>query len=950
MTFLEKLFGDPNVKTRKTLEPIVEKINSLEPSFKALTDDALKAKTGEFKDRLLKGETLDDILPEAFATVREAGRRVQGMRHYDVQLMGGIALHQGKIAEMRTGEGKTLVATLPAYLNALEGKGVHVITVNDYLAKRDAVWMGHIYSFLGLSVGIVQNLRVSFQFDTSQTRPTQENTSEEKETDSFKIEDEFLRPISRKEAYACDITYGTNNEYGFDYLRDNMVQDVGEMVMRHGNEMNYAVIDEIDSILIDEARTPLIISAPAEEAGDQYYHFATLVKQLVENEDYNVDEKMRSAALTDAGIEKFETWLGVENIYVEAGVKTVHHIEQALKAEVLFRRDKDYVVDGDEIMIIDEFTGRKMPGRRYSEGLHQAIEAKEKVKIQRESQTLATITFQNLFRMYKKLSGMTGTAATEKEEFYKIYGLDVFILPTNRPDNRTDHPDRIYKNRKGKYAAVVERIKECREKGQPILIGTISVEKNEELSAYLTAYGIEHEVLNAKNHEREGEIIAQAGRPGAVTLATNMAGRGVDIKLGGNPINKTEEEKVLASGGLFVLGTERHESRRIDNQLRGRAARQGDVGETQFLVSTEDDLMRIFAGDRLKGVMERLNVPEDMPIEQSMITKMLETAQKKVESHHYDTRKHLLEYDDVLNRHREVIYKKRRQVLDLNRPDVTGVTEEKAEETLDSSDMETREESHGWQEETFGTLKEMVLHMVEREVEYVVTTHTNPTAREDGETSSDWNVKEIHESASAMFPLTEEDRNTIVTLGTFESGKIGEVEARERLVLFLMEKAKTEYEKIEKKVLEQAGNPEDAKNITVSLERSILLRSVDTLWVDHLVSSDHLRTGIGLRGYGQRDPLVEYKKEMYFLFNQLLSDIQKEVVYSFFKVGVGLQIAPSIMATDTLVMEGAKKQHDDTDSNTSKQVIGEHATQKHIGRNEPCHCGSGKKFKKCHGA
>lgn len=943
MTFLEKLFGDPNVKTRKTLEPVVEKINSFESSFKELTDEAIQAKTAEFKDRLAKGEALDDILPEAFATVREAGRRVQGMRHYDVQLMGGIALHQGKIAEMRTGEGKTLVATLPAYLNALEGKGVHVITVNDYLAKRDAVWMGHIYEFLGLSVGIVQNLRVSFQFDKSIVNNAVEG--EQKETESFKIEDEFLRPISRKEAYACDITYGTNNEFGFDYLRDNMVQDVADMVMRHGNEMNYAVIDEIDSILIDEARTPLIISAPAEEAGEQYYQFAKLVKQLVENEDYNVDEKMRSAALTDAGIEKFEKWLGVENIYVEAGVKTVHHIEQALKAEVLFKRDKDYVVDGDEILIIDEFTGRKMPGRRYSEGLHQAIEAKENVKIQRESQTLATITFQNLFRMYKKLSGMTGTAATEKEEFYKIYGLDVFVLPTNRPDNRTDHPDRIYKNRKGKYAAVVERIKDCREKGQPILIGTISVEKNEELSAYLTAYGLQHEVLNAKNHEREGEIIAQAGRPGAVTLATNMAGRGVDIKLGGNPINKDEEQKVLTAGGLFVLGTERHESRRIDNQLRGRAARQGDKGETQFLVSTEDDLMRIFAGDRLKSVMERLNVPDDMPIEQPMITKMLETAQKKVESHHYDTRKHLLEYDDVLNRHREVIYKKRRQVLDLNRGEI--IIEAPKEEDIEASE---EHENTTWKEETFTSLKDMILRMTEEEIEFVVSTHTNPQAAEEGNTSTDWNVKEIYESANAMFPLAEGDQEEIMKLGAFDGGKLSEVEARERLVTFLMDRAKLEYEKIEKKVLEQAGNEVDAKNITVSLERSILLRSVDTLWVDHLVSSDHLRTGIGLRGYGQRDPLVEYKKEMYFLFNQLLSDIQKEVAYSFFKVGFGLHIAPSIMATDTLVLEGAKKENDDSDSASLKQVVGGHASSKNIGRNDPCHCGSGKKFKKCHGA
>lgn len=944
MHFLEKIFGDPNVKTRKQFEPIVAAISALEPEMQKLSDEELKAKTPAFKERLKNGETLDDVLVEAFAVVREASRRVMGMRHYDVQLMGGIALHKGKIAEMRTGEGKTLVATAPAYLNSLTGNGVHVVTVNDYLAKRDAVWMGPLYEFLGMSVGIVQNLRVSYAFDKSVVAPVTDPDAPHDETATFRVEDEFLRPISRQEAYRCDITYGTNNEFGFDYLRDNMVQDVGDMVMRPDSEMNFAIVDEIDSILIDEARTPLIISAPAEEAADQYYHFAKLVRQLVVNTDYNVDEKMRSAALTDAGIEKFEKWLGVENIYVEGGVRTVHHIEQALKAEVLFKRDKDYVVDGDEIMIIDEFTGRKMPGRRYSEGLHQAIEAKEQVKIQRESQTLATITFQNLFRMYDKLGGMTGTAATEKEEFYKIYGLDVFVLPTNKPDNRIDHPDRIYKTATGKYGAVVERVKECREKGQPILIGTISVEKNEELSAYLAAYGIPHEVLNAKNHEREGEIIAQAGRPGAVTLATNMAGRGVDIKLGGVPVNKEEEKNVLEAGGLFVLGTERHESRRIDNQLRGRAARQGDKGETQFLVSTEDDLMRIFAGDRLKSVMERLNVPDDMPIEQGMITKMLETAQKKVESHNYDIRKHLLEYDDVLNRHREVIYKKRRQIL--------GLSNESDKKETDVLETEERDDMTPWQEETFTTSKDLVMHMIEQEIEFVVSTHTNPVPTEENGHSEDWNVKEIYETAMTIFPMSDEDRATIEQLGARDAGKLSEVEARERLVQFLLEKAKTEYEKIESQVIAHAGNDVEGRKMMTSIERGILLRSIDTLWVEHLVSSDHLRTGIGLRGYGQRDPLVEYKKEMYFLFNTLLNDIQKEVVYSFFKVGIGLQIAPSIMATDKLTLEGAKKEQSSVSSSaaSSKQTVSGEASFKDVGRNDLCPCGSGKKFKKCHGA
>ena len=618
MSFLTKLLiGDPNAKVLKSLQTNVDKINSLESEYEKLSDDKLKSKTLEFKKRLEAGETLDDILVEAFATVREVSKRTTGMRHYDVQLVGGMVLHSGKIAEMRTGEGKTLVATLPIYLNALAGKGVHLITVNDYLAKRDAVWMSQIYDFLGLSVGIIQNQRVSYIYDSSILGNNIEGSDIDQERDesgSYKVEEVFLRPSSRQEAYRCDITYGTNNEFGFDYLRDNMVQKLDEMVMRPGSEMTYAIIDEVDSILIDEARTPLIISAPAEKAADQYYQFAKLVRNLKENEDYNIDEKLRAATLTEEGVNKFESWLGVENIYVESGMRTIHHIEQSLKAEVLFKRDKEYVVEGNNIVIIDEFTGRKMPGRRYSEGLHQAIEAKEGVEIQRESQTLATVTFQNLFRMYGKLSGMTGTAITEAEEFGSIYNLEVVTIPTNRTDVRIDRPDRIYKNEKGKNKAVLEKIKECQAKNQPILVGTISVEKNEELSAYLDLQGIKYEALNAKNHEREGEIVAQAGRPGAVTLATNMAGRGVDIKLGGAEMDETMAKQVREAGGLFVLGTERHESRRIDNQLRGRSARQGDPGETQFFVSTDDDLMRIFAGDRLKAVMTKLNVPDDMPI------------------------------------------------------------------------------------------------------------------------------------------------------------------------------------------------------------------------------------------------------------------------------------------------------------------------------------------------
>ncbi len=919
MSFLTKIFGDPNAKVIKELQPNVEKINSFEPALQALSDEQLKAKTPEFKERLKKGETLDDLLPEAFAVVREASKRVTGMRHFDVQMIGGMSLHRGSIAEMRTGEGKTLVATLPAYLNALEGKGVHVVTVNDYLAKRDAVWMGQIYDFLGLSVGIIQNLRVSYIYDATVRKQEagvktegSELDKERDEAGSFKVEDEYLRPATRQEVYRCDISYGTNNEFGFDYLRDNMVQDTKDMVMRPGDEMHYAIIDEVDSILIDEARTPLIISAPAEEATDQYYQFAKLVKQLNAAEDYNVDEKMRASTLTDAGIKKFEQWLGIENIYVEGGIKTVHHIEQALKAEVLFKRDKDYVVDekGD-VVIIDEFTGRKMPGRRYSEGLHQAIEAKENVKIQRESQTLATITFQNLFRMYRKLSGMTGTAATEAEEFGKIYNLEVIIVPTNRSDRRTDHPDRIYRNEGAKFKAVVEKIKECRAKNQPILVGTISVEKNEMLSAYLTQYNIPHEILNAKNHEREGEIIAQAGRPGAVTLATNMAGRGVDIKLGGVPAVPEDVQTAVSAGGLFVLGTERHESRRIDNQLRGRSARQGDPGETQFFVSTEDDLMRIFAGDRLKTVMTRFNVPEDMPIEQPLLTKLLETAQKKVEGHNFDIRKHLLEYDDVLNRHRTAIYGKRRLILGLG-------------------------------EQEGASPKDTILKMIEEEIEFVVSFHTNADVR------TDWNMQEIYETIRTVFPLTDADKQELFSIPTgTDSGKLGDVELRDQLVKFLYGKATSTYENFEQHVLGTSNNPELGRAMMHSLEKSVLLRSIDMLWVEHLDAIDYLRKSIGLQGYGQRDPLVEYKRETYAMFNTLQANIQKEVVYTFFKVNTGLSLAPTVMATDKLTLSGATKELSEQGEFIQKKPKGDDGQK--IGRNDPCPCGSGKKYKKCHG-
>ncbi|HRH23673.1 MAG TPA: preprotein translocase subunit SecA [Candidatus Magasanikbacteria bacterium] len=929
MSFLHKFFPDQNKKTVKALQPLVERINSFEPEFEKLSNDEVKAKTAEFKSRLEKGETLDDILPEAFATVREAAKRTLGMRHYDVQLIGGITLHRGRIAEMRTGEGKTLTATLAVYLNALSGKGVHLVTVNDYLAKRDAVWMGQIYDFLGLTIGIVQNQRVSFAYDATAkaTAEGSELDHERDEVGSFKVENEYLRPISRQEAYRCDITYGTNNEFGFDYLRDNMVQRIEDMVMRPGTEMNYAIVDEIDSILIDEARTPLIISAPAEEATDQYYRFADLVKMLVVNEDYNIDEKLRSATLTDLGIAKFEKWLNVDNLYVEGGIRTVHHIEQALKAEFLFKKDKDYIVDGQEIIIIDEFTGRKMPGRRYSEGLHQAIEAKEKMPIQKESRTLATITFQNLFRMYDKLGGMTGTAKTEEEEFFKIYGLEVTTIPTNKPDNRVDHSDRIYKNNKGKYKAIVEKVKEARAKGQPVLIGTISVEKNEELSAYLFSQGIEHEVLNAKNHEREGEIIAQAGRPGAVTLATNMAGRGVDIKLGGVPAVEEDVKKVVEAGGLFVLGTERHESRRIDNQLRGRSARQGDPGETQFFVSSEDDLMRVFAGDRLKSVMTRFNIPDDMPIEQKMITRILEGAQKKVESHHFDTRKHLLSYDDVLNKQRDVIYKKRREILDSAKREIDMVHADSVAPTEEAVQRK---------------LREIILEMVDQEIETVVSIHTNS----DDETT--WNIKEINESMAAMMPLESSDKSAIESIiesATKENKN--QIEVRNEIVEKLAAKARSVYDAFVASLEKMQSDPKARTQMMIELERGVLLRTIDMMWVDYLITIDHLRAGIGLQGYGQRDPLVEYKQESFHLFNRLLSGIQREVANTIFKIHAGIQLAPSVMATDKMSLDGAKKTSESeaavVPSGAGKAVEGK------IGRNDPCPCGSGKKYKKCHG-
>lgn len=660
MSFISKIFGDANARVLKNLEPIVARINELEKEYEKLSNEELRAKTEEFKNRIKNSESLDDILPDAFAAVREAAKRTLAQRHFNVQIMGGVVLHRGEIAEMKTGEGKTLVATLPAYLNALEDKGVHIVTVNDYLARRDAVWMGQVFNALGITVGCIAH-DTSFLYDPA-------HSSKDKERDelgAFKVVHEFLRPCSRKEAYAADIIYGTNNEFGFDYLRDNMAY-LPDQISQRGH--NFAIVDEIDSILIDEARTPLIISAPDEESAELYKTFARITPRLSENTDYKVDEKMKSVSITEAGIEKVEKMLGVSDIYSEKGIRYVHQLEQALRAKVLFLRDRDYVVKsaptgGGEVIIVDEFTGRLMPGRRWSEGLHQAVEAKEGVQIQRESRTLATITFQNYFRLYRKLSGMTGTAQTSAEEFHKVYGLEVVKIPTNKTLQRKDFEDKVFQSENGKWKALAKEIKERHSKGQSVLVGTVSIEKNEKLSTILTREGVPHRVLNAKKHEEEGAIIAQAGKFGAVTVATNMAGRGVDIVLGGNPPEDGQASRVKEAGGLLVIGTERHEARRIDDQLRGRSGRQGDPGETQFYVSLEDDLMRIFGSDRIKRMMGAFGIPEDEPIENKLVSRAIESAQAKIEGFNFDSRKHVLEYDDVMNKQRQAIYKKRKDIL-----------------------------------------------------------------------------------------------------------------------------------------------------------------------------------------------------------------------------------------------------------------------------------------------
>ncbi|HVM73391.1 MAG TPA: preprotein translocase subunit SecA [Candidatus Paceibacterota bacterium] len=753
MGFWNQIVGDENAAALKRAEPIVAKVNDLEPRFKDLSDEALKLVTIEFKERLTAGATLDELAPEAFAAVREAARRTLGQRHFDVQLIGGMILHNGDIAEMRTGEGKTLVATLPSYLNALTGKGVHIVTVNDYLSRRDAAWMGAVYHALGLSVGVI-NHEASYVYDPSHV--TREDIKTEDEVGSFKVMHDFLRPVSRHDAYAADITYGTNNEFGFDYLRDSLEYEPEKLRQRlpQDGAYHFAIVDEIDSILIDEARTPLIISAPVADAESLYARFATIAAHLIPEDDYTIDEKHRQIALTDAGIEKAEKELGIENIYTDAGIKFVHHLETAVRAQAIYRRDKDYVVHGGEVVIVDELTGRMQPGRRWSDGLHQAIEAKEGVTVQQESRTFASITFQNYFRLYEKLAGMTGTAITSSEEFYKVYGLNTVVVPTNRTSKRIDDEDLIFQSENGKMRAIAKTVKELHEKGTPVLIGTASVEKNELLSAYFKQEGIPHELLNAKNHEREGEIIAQAGRKGAVTIATNMAGRGVDIKLGGNPSSEVEYATVRDLGGLFVLGTERHEARRIDNQLRGRSGRQGDPGRTQFFVSLDDSLMRVFASDTLKRVMGTFKIPEDEPISNAMITRSLEKAQTKIEELNFDARKHVLSYDDVLNVQRQSVYGRRRALL-----------------TGDAVTIDTELNSIGGEDKSFYQLLE-------------------EKRREFGE---------------SFYPNT----------------------------------------------------------------RRLLLQTIDFLWVDHLEAMEYLRSSVNLRAYGQRDPLVEYKKEGLNLFHAM---------------------------------------------------------------------------------
>ena len=879
MTLFSKIFGSNEREVNK-LKPIVEKINSWEEKMVTLSDEALKDKAKEFKDRVEKNETLDEILPEAFAVVREVAKRVNGTRHFDVQMLGGIALHQRKITEMKTGEGKTLTSTLPIYLNAVSGKGVHVVTVNDYLAKRDCNWMGSIYHALGLSTACIMH-DVSYIYEPQVF-----------DADEVSVEMENLSPISRKEAYNADITYGTNNEFGFDYLRDNMVQTFEQMSQR---ELNYAIVDEVDSILIDEARTPLIISSPDSESTKLYQRFAQLVPILVEKEDYEIDEKMKAVTLTENGIVKVEKNLGVGNIYELGKINYVHHLEQSLRAQVLFHLDKEYVVKDGQVIIVDDFTGRLMEGRRYSDVLHQAIEAKEGVEVQKESRTLATITFQNYFRMYKKLAGMTGTASTSAEEFSKVYKIDVMEIPTNKILVRKDYPDVVYKTEKGKFDAIVETIKEAHSVGQPFLVGTIAIEKSEYLSALLTREGIKHEVLNAKQHEREAAIIAGAGQLGAVTIATNMAGRGTDIKLG---------EGVREVGGLYIIGTERHEARRIDNQLRGRAGRQGDPGASQFFVSLEDELMRRFGGDRLKNMMDTLGLPEDQPIQNAIISRTIESAQSKIEGYNFDTRKHVLDYDDVMNKQREVVYKKRKEIL--------AASDVRAE----------------------------IMHYVEEEIERTISVHCT-----DEEYA--WDIEIIATELLNIFAFSEQDKKKLEQIRDDKSKNTAE---KISLMLeYAMGKAKEAYIQKETEIGVEAMR---------QIEKAIILQTIDTLWMNHLDEIDYLRQGIGLRGYGQRDPLIEYKREAFHMFSHLMENMRGTTVRTIFKISM-VSTEPQAQASEqpkNIEFHGAEDNAAQF-ATAKEESAGETATvqqkpiinKDNIGRNDQCPCGSGKKYKKCCG-
>lgn len=928
INLLLKLLGDPNEKKVKNILPTIDYINSLEPEFTALSDEALKAKTIEFKnilaerptsedikkDRELEKEALSKILPEVFATVREAGKRVLNMRHFDVQLIGGMFLHEGHIAEMRTGEGKTLVATLPAYLNALTGKGVHIVTVNDYLAKRDSDWMGRIFKFLGLTVGVVLSDRSDYDFE------------------------------KKKAAYACDITYGTNNEFGFDYLRDNMAGSIEQQVQR---PYNFAIIDEVDSILIDEARTPLIISGRLEKSAELYRTMSKIAPQLSkdgETPDYEVDEKNKNIILTEEGIDKAQEILGIEDLF-DISNQYAHHLLQALKAKELFNKDTDYVVKNGEVMIVDEFTGRLMEGRRWSDGLHQAVEAKENVKIQDETQTLASITFQNLFRLYPKLAGMTGTAMTEEAEFGKIYNLEVTCIPTNKSDIRVDMADVIYKSEKQKYIAVVDEIIEMNKKGRPVLVGTISIDKSEYISALLKQKGVNHNILNAKHHEKEAYIIAQAGRYGAVTIATNMAGRGTDILLGGNSeylakenldikgyhpdttpdydikkefalkeaIKLTEEEhnKVVESGGLHVIGTERHESRRIDNQLRGRAARQGDPGSTRFFLSLEDNLMRIFGGQHVINLMNSLNVDETMAIESPLITRQIQGSQKKVETYHFDMRKNVLEYDDVMNIQREKFYSQRKKVL-------------KGE-----------------------NLSADIAYMIEREVDRILKSYITPDMNPDEYIYDDLQglVREIHSMIPQLSYLDVKDVQGLKYANIYEKIKnfalASYKEHEEKTIQFYNEVvSKYEEDHIPQK-------QSDSGNVMRNVERDILLRVIDNKWIDHLHNIDMLRDGIGLRAYGQKDPLIEYKREAYDLFNNMMFEIQSETVRHLFRTKFGVQI---INQNDEEVIETELSRAAEHFSySEDEEETNQPATSDKVGRNDLCPCGSGKKYKKCCG-